>query len=275
MRSRKLHLLESIKWLEKQNTKGQNLEFCQHWETIKQECGCLGSNPALPHPSCWLSHLTSLFLLCSGCNSTTYITGWLIYVKHLEGWPAHTCQRLHKSSCVITNSILTIIEHLLCTRLCARFRIQESTESTVPSGLTVPHTRRTDSFKTHTHTCRLTHSGQLPECDHCPLDILIFKKKPAHHKHRGHLEGLNVSCYCFALSLLALISLPRTLACTPSHACRFPHSSGPTWDSTLPPQMPPTQGCGRWACSEHINLLCRLHFQLPFLTRKGNYATTP
>lgn len=37
---------------------------------------------------------------------------------------------------------------------------------------------------THTHTCRLTHSGQLPECDHCPLDILIFKKKPAHHKHR-------------------------------------------------------------------------------------------
>lgn len=128
----------------------------------------------------------------------------------------------------------------------------------------------------HTHTCRLTHSGQLPECDHCPLDILIFKKKPAHHRStEGHLEGLNVSCYCFALSPLALISLPWTLACTQSHACRFPHSSGPTWDSTLPPQMPPTQGCGRWACSEHIYLLCRLHFQLPFLTQKGNYATTP
>lgn len=30
------------------------------------------------------------------------------------------------------------IQHLLCIRLCARLRIQGSTEATVPSGLTVP-----------------------------------------------------------------------------------------------------------------------------------------
>lgn len=37
------------------------------------------------------------------------------------------------------------IQHLLCIRLCARLRIQGSTEATVPSGLTVPRWR-TDLF---------------------------------------------------------------------------------------------------------------------------------
>lgn len=81
---------------------------------------------------------------------------------------------------------------------------------------------------THTHTCRLTHSGQPPECDHCPLDILIFKKKPAHHKHRRSpwRSERVVLLLCFVTAGSDLSSVDPCMypvPCLPLSAQQWPH----------------------------------------------------
>lgn len=113
------------------------------------------------------------------------------------------------------------IEHLLCTRLCARLRIRQDSlclqdsQFHVKKDRSVLRRQKARERKTNPSVSCQNVASLLVCCDHCPLRYIQLKKnflkRPPHLNHsRSHMDSQRVNVLLFGLSPLALVSFPQT-----------------------------------------------------------------